>query len=183
MIKDEIIDLARIECQKQGITLPLVLGFIETESGGDQWAYNPEPKYRYLWSCRAHAPFRPITKLEDSSEYPPDDFPAPEAGVDPDAEWWGQQASWGLMQVMGAVAREVGFRGPFLTSLCDPEINLAVGCTKLKRLLKQWGDPEMAACAYNRGSVGYVPNTKEFLNQKYVDKVMLNANFWLSKGV
>lgn len=31
---------------------------------------------------------------------------------------------WGVMQVMGGVAREVGFKGSFLTELCDPEVGI-----------------------------------------------------------
>lgn len=182
MIADSIIDIAVAESKRQGITPALVMGFIQTESSGDSWAHNPEPKYRWLWDYEKRRPFRAITKAEECSEYPPSDFTAPR-GVDPDAEWWDQQSSWGLMQVMGAVAREVGFSGPFLTALCDPEIGVFIGCAKLKALLRQWGDPEMAACVYNRGSPGFKPGTKEFLNQSYVDKVMSASRDWQQKGV
>lgn len=183
MITDEIVDLSRAATAKHGLSLPLVLGVIETESSGDTWAYNPEPKWQYLWDCLRRQPFRAVTKDELRSELPPPDFPAPARGVDADAEWWAQQASWGLMQVMGAVAREMGYGGPFLTALCDPEIGLNVGCAKLARLLRTWGNPEMAVCAYNRGHVGYVPGTREFLNQAYVSKVTSAATAWLNRGV
>jgi hypothetical protein len=36
--------------------------------------------------------------------------------------------SWGLMQVMGQVAREHGYVEKFLSALCDPEAGLATGC-------------------------------------------------------
>ena len=41
--------------------------------------------------------------------------------------------SWGLMQVMGQVARETGFDALFLSALCDPEQGLAVGCKVLRK--------------------------------------------------
>src|SRR5947208_15239037 len=41
--------------------------------------------------------------------------------------------SWGLMQVLGQVARETGFDALFRSALCDPEQGLAVGCKVLRR--------------------------------------------------
>src|SRR5688572_9407095 len=79
------------------------------ESGDNAHAWNPEPAYRYLWDVRQGRPFRPLTPAERQSEVPPADFPT--LAGDRDQEWWAQQASWGLLQVLGAVAREDGFRG------------------------------------------------------------------------
>ncbi|MGD0955720.1 MAG: hypothetical protein ABR953_02685 [Candidatus Acidiferrales bacterium] len=39
--------------------------------------------------------------------------------------------SWGLMQVMGQVARKHGFTGKFLSALCDPVTALDIGCAAL----------------------------------------------------
>jgi len=39
--------------------------------------------------------------------------------------------SWGLMQVMGQLAREHGFDGKFLSALCDPVTGLELGCAVL----------------------------------------------------
>ncbi|HEY6442754.1 MAG TPA: hypothetical protein VIY66_05375, partial [Candidatus Acidoferrales bacterium] len=39
--------------------------------------------------------------------------------------------SWGLMQVMGQVAREHGFTGKFLSALCNPSLGLDIGCAAL----------------------------------------------------
>jgi len=49
-------------------------------------------------------------------------------------ELLGQQTSWGLMQIMGATARERGFRG-WLTELCDPATNLEWGCRHLRWMI------------------------------------------------
>ena len=100
----------------------LVIAVVEVESAGNSWAWNPEPRYRYLWDVKRGRPFRPLTEAERASEIPPDDFSC--IAGDRDQEWWGQQASWGLMQVMGAVAREHGFRGPYLTELSVPELSI-----------------------------------------------------------
>lgn len=39
--------------------------------------------------------------------------------------------SWGLLQVMGQVARENGFDGKFLSALCEPAAGLDCGCRVL----------------------------------------------------
>ncbi len=60
--------------------------------------------------------------------------------------------SYGLMQIMGQVARELGFTGKYLTELCDPLTNLDYGCKKFKRCLdKADGDVRVALLSYNGG--------------------------------
>lgn len=124
------------------------------DRAGDPYAWNPEPRYRYLWNVRVGKPFRPLTDVERASEVPPPDFPC--LAGDPDQEWWGQQASWGFFQIMGAVAREHGFREPFLPALCDPMANVTLGC-RIVRDLVLWadGDVAQAAAAYNAGKGGW----------------------------
>lgn len=124
------------------------------ESEDDPWAYRSEPQYRYLWNVRTHAPFRPLTHAEIASEDPPLDFPTL-AGTRTQ-EWWAQQASWGLMQIMGAVAREHGFTGAYLTRLVDPTVNLTIGGQVLASLLV-WsgGDLRQTFAAYNGGRGGW----------------------------
>jgi soluble lytic murein transglycosylase-like protein len=61
--------------------------------------------------------------------------------------------SFGLMQVMGEVAREFGFKGDFLTELCDPHIGVEFGCRIItKRLAEQSGSTVGALLAYNGGA-------------------------------
>lgn len=148
----------------------LVTALVEQESGvtiEDTYAYNPEEKYHYLWNVRTNAPFRAVTAVELASLYPPHDFPT--LAGDADQEWWAQRASWGLMQIMGAVAREGGFKGPFLVQLSDPVINLGIGCTHLAGLLK-WsgGNLPKALGAYNAGRGGW----NSTAGQAYAAQVM-----------
>ena len=61
--------------------------------------------------------------------------------------------SYGLMQVLGQVAREYGFKGDYLTELCDPLIGLEYGCRKLAHCLdKKNGNISEALLMYNGGS-------------------------------
>jgi hypothetical protein len=150
-----------------GLQADLVVALIEQESGGNPWAWNPEPRYRYLWDVRKRAPFRTITPAERDAEYPPADFPV--IAGDRDQEWWAQQASWGLTQVMGAVAREHGFRDSYLTKLCDPATNLQIGCQHLASAMK-WarGNVSQALASYNAGRGGW----RSTAGQAYARKVL-----------
>jgi soluble lytic murein transglycosylase-like protein len=131
----------------------LLEAMVLKESNGNPWAWNPEPHYRYLWNVKTRAPFRPLTPEEVKSEVPPKDFPC--LAGDRDQEWWAQQASWGLLQLMGAVARERGFRGNYIPEICDPALNLDLGAKHLKSAL-QWaqGDVRIALAGYNAGRGG-----------------------------
>ncbi len=147
----------------------LVQALVQVESGGQPWAWRPEPGYRWLWDVQRGGPFKAQAHEFDAA-HAPKDFPAP-PGVSADAEWWGQRASWGLMQVMGAVAREQGFDGRFLSALCDPETGLTIGCRVLvARLRAVGGDVDAALAQYNGGPAGNQPG-RPLRNAAYVSKV------------
>lgn len=61
----------------------------------------------------------------------------------------GQATSWGPMQIMGAVAREMGFKDEF-SKLCGSE-GIVYGCRKLKTLYNKCGSWDGAVRAYNTG--------------------------------
>jgi len=154
----------------KGLELPLLAALVEKESAGDASAWNPEPRYRYLWNVRTRQPFRRVSDLELAARFPPKDFPA--LAGDPDNEWWGQMASWGLTQIMGAVARELGYRAPFLPALCrDVAANLELGAEHLAGNIKwaaalyvglesgrQAAATRAGLAAYNGGRAGNAPS-------------------------
>ena len=122
-----------------------VLAFCMAESSFHTYAIKFEPQYRWLYGDQ---------KTMSISER------------------LGQMHSWGLMQVMGGVAREHGFVGDF-TQLWEPEIGLRYGMRHLRRYYarhQKW--PETIA-SYNAGSPVVVDG--KFKNQAYVDKVL---KFW-----
>lgn len=135
---------------KFNLPVRLIAAFVTVESGGNPWAWNPEPHYRWLWDVKRNQPFRQLLPGESTNERPPHDFHC--IAGDPDQEWWGQQASWGLMQTMGAVARENGFTGPYLPELCKPFVSLEFGCRHIKKLIQRHNSIDGAIAAYNTGS-------------------------------
>jgi hypothetical protein len=61
--------------------------------------------------------------------------------------------SFGLMQIMGLTARELGFKGRYLTELCNPECGLEFGCRKLRVCMDRTNNKiEDALLQYNGGS-------------------------------
>jgi soluble lytic murein transglycosylase-like protein len=100
----ELIALARTIAEKHSLDPALVCAVIEQESAWDANAIRYEPAFR----TRYVAPL----------------------GL-PATEEVARSISWGLMQVMGQVAREHGFTGKFLSSLCDPAAGLEAGCAVL----------------------------------------------------
>jgi len=164
--------LAKDIAKKHKLPPALVYAIIKVESGQDSAAVRFEPHYRYLWDVRRNRPFRRLTSAESRSETAPADFHAP-SGVGRHTEWQHQQTSWGLMQVMGAVARERGYTGRFLSSLMIPEVGLEYGCRHLAhyayacRYLKLYGWAGVCR-AYNGGPYAAINN----INPEYPEKVL-----------
>lgn len=164
-----------------GSDLPaqLVEAMVLTESGGDIYAWKVEPSYRYLWDISKRAPFRALTAAEITSEKAPADFPLLVGIESRDTEWWGQQASWGPLQLMGAVAREYGYKKSF-PALCSIDDGLSCGIHHLVKLRDRFnakfGWPGVVA-AYNAGSPRFMGDGKTFVNQEYVDKVTAHGGF------
>lgn len=166
--------LAIAEGQAHVHQLPakLVAAVCLVESGNDIFAWRAEPRYRYLWDVKSGGAFRPLTAAENASEAAPADFPYLSGLSSRDSEWRGQQASWGPMQVMGAVAREYGFLGRF-PALCTAWEGVRYGCRHLVQLklryLDRFGWAGVVA-AYNAGSPR-MDETGRWVNEAYVNKI------------
>lgn len=147
------LQIARIANQ-HGLPPELVRAIVQVESDGNPWATRYEPGFfdRYI-KAAAIRPIPPCSLLTERQL---------------------RAMSFGLMQIMGETARWIGFDGPFLTALCDPEIGLEYGCRYLSRLVKTYLDKDgwnAVIAAYNAGSPRK-DRSGAFVNQKYVDKVM-----------
>jgi soluble lytic murein transglycosylase-like protein len=148
-------ELIEAVAKKYDLHLELVDAIVWRESNYDLWAVRYEPGFfeRYIKNAKV-VPLVPCSEATERSL---------------------RAHSFGLMQIMGATARERGFAGTYLTELCDPVTNLDVGCRHLDFLVGKYFDkygwPGVIA-AYNAGSVRYRPGTKIFANQAYVDDVM-----------
>lgn len=164
----------------------MVMAIIQVESAERRSAFRPETSYGYLWDNRLKQPFRRMTEAEMASELPPLDFTDLRGltGRSAAHEWWGQQTSWGYMQVMGAVAREFGFQEIYLTQLLETGYNLEYGCSLLQYHSK-WanGDRDAVLAAYNGGRKGNAPGQIPKRNQGYVNRVLEEMGKIRMRGV
>ena len=158
MIAYELLSIVKAKAAEHGIDPAFVAAFVEVETGGRTFATRFEPAYRYVADAARWA------ALTGTSEA---------------TETTGQMTSWGPMQVMGGVARELGFKG-LLPELSQPEVGIEYGLCQLKRLASNydllpaagaaWTFSEPLAAAYNAGS----PRTGvdgDWINAGYVQRV------------
>ena len=138
--------LIELKASRFGLDPCLLAGLVCQESGGDPDAARPEPIYKWLFGKTATHKAR-VLKLLPRWRTLAQDF-------------YMQRISYGLCQVMGAVARELGLEG-YLTKLCQPDVGLHYGAkvlamkiawAKRKGGWKGESDPARAGLlAYNGG--------------------------------
>lgn len=132
----ELYQLSIQAARDHSLDLALVCAVIEQESAWNPWALRYEPAFYAKYVA-------PLSNVN---------------GLSP-TEAKARSMSWGLMQVMGEVAREIGFKGKYLSQLCDPAINLSIGCQHLANKLKRAnGDIHKALLSWNGGGNKAYPN-------------------------
>lgn len=125
-----LIQAARDAASAEGISPQLVCAVVEQESAWNTFAVRYEPGFLAKYVAPQY------TKGGMSA-----------------TECYTRAMSWGLMQVMGEVARELGFDGSWLTELTDPKVGLEFGCKKLKRCLSHAaGDEAKGLLEWNGGA-------------------------------
>jgi soluble lytic murein transglycosylase-like protein len=131
MADTPLIEQAKQRAAVYGLDPALVCAVCEQESEWDTYAIRFEPAFekKYIHPALPQAPT---------------------------TEEIAKAMSFGLMQVMGEVARERGFKGKFLSSLCDPDIGLHVGCEYLKHIMDNHGGD--VAASLQRWNGGGNPN-------------------------
>ena len=137
------------ESKVNGIDVRAIAAVAMTESSGNPFVTRYEEHY---------------TWLVDPEKY------AKTNGIQLEQERYFQKTSWGMMQIMGGVAREMGYYGP-LTRLAEPSAGLSWGSKKLALCLRKYGNLTDAVSAYNQGS----PRKNDdgtYQNKKHVDRFL-----------
>jgi len=128
--RDDLIALARTTAAAHGLFAHIVCGQIERESSWQPWTIRYEDSFfaRYIQPMLASGALRDPTEAR------------------------ARAFSWGLGQVMGELARELGYRG-HLAALCDPATGIEWQCRALSEKLRlQHGNLPDALQAYNGGA-------------------------------
>lgn len=124
---------------RHGIEPELIAAIIVQESSGNPYAVRPETEgFWKRYGKRVIENFKRTKSRRDDhwAKYP--DLCS---------------ASWGLMQPLYVTAREMGFDPQYPSELCEPALNIDVGCTIFKAKLKAAnGSIPGALLRYNGGS-------------------------------
>ena len=151
MVKLEIRQIIEQEAHEAEIDADLVEAFVIVESSGNPEATRYEPAFYKTYI---------LPMLYANNNLSPEEARK-------------LATSWGLMQIMGQVARERGFKGE-MEELLEPATGLEWSLKHLKRFILKHPDMDSAIASYNAGS----PRRREdgnFVNQDYVNKV---KRFW-----
>jgi soluble lytic murein transglycosylase-like protein len=142
MTKEETIQLAKQIATEHGLSPALVCAVIEQESGWNTWSQRFEPAF-YDKYIAPHYPQRTTESIARATSY-------------------------GLMQVMGATARELGFSDASMVTLCNERTGIYWGCMKLESCLqKSKQDETSALLKYNGGSNKIYPSQVAARKSKY----------------
>jgi soluble lytic murein transglycosylase-like protein len=144
---------------------------------GNQWNLDPK-RLMYAW-IEQESSWNPHAVREERGFYR--NYILPNVGDRRVArEQWARATSWGLLQIMGQVAREQGFRSKYLPELLIPEVNLYHGSQFLAEDRKPRTDGTWAGAlaAYNGGLGGN--REPPYRRQEYVDDIVRRAQRWHS---
>jgi soluble lytic murein transglycosylase-like protein len=135
MNREQLIELAKQKARQHGLDPALVCAVCEHESGWDPNAIRYEPHFK-AW-LQSRRPSEGLAEVELSR----------------------RSVSYGLMQIMGQTAIELGFVDEDLFRLCDePEKGLEFGCRKLAGCLKLHATWEDGLLSYNGGGNSAYPH-------------------------
>jgi len=135
--------------KEHGLSWKLLAAIANQESAGQPYAVRYEPKWKYFYNPGFYAKKNAVTV---------------------ETERTCQMMSWSYCQIMGAVARELGYEGP-MPRLCDATLNFKFAALKLVSIMKKFPAMDSAISAYNAGTPQKGSDGK-FLNQHYVSNVI-----------
>ena len=142
MNKDDLIRMASTTAKAHGLLPSLVCAVCEHESVWNEWAIRYEPAFEKRYD--------PADPMHEPTEH------------------YSRAFSYGLMQIMGETARELGFTGAYLSELCDAITGLEYGCRKLSHCLALHpNDMTAALLAYNGGADPAYPGMVLALRKNY----------------
>ena len=140
MTKPELITLAKAKATDHGLDPALFCALVETESDWYTYASRYEEGFQKYYID----PIKSVRRYGSTSYK---------------TERKDRATSFGLCQVMGQVARELGCEARSLGELTRPEIGLEFGAKRLKKAMdRKGGDVREALLNYNGGSEKSYPD-------------------------
>src|SRR2546426_6368986 len=129
--RDELIGVVRYTAVLHGLSPALMFALVEQESAWNPWGFRYERNF-YTHYLVPHYSASALISM--------------------DTELRARATSWGLFQVLGETAREIGFARKYLAELIQPDVSSEFGCMLFaQKLLKSNGDVRLALLSYNGG--------------------------------
>jgi soluble lytic murein transglycosylase-like protein len=147
--KSEIQKIIDKKAEQYDLDWTWMSAIVSTESGWNPYAMRYEPSYAWFYKTEECAKLAKVTLATEIAT---------------------QKMSWGLAQIMGALAREQGHHGA-LSELTIPEINIDQLALRLKYLRGLTSESDAVFAAYNGGPGALKKIDGAYVNQKYVDTV------------
>ena len=144
-------------CQKYGLNADLVCCMAKIESNCNHLAVRYESKFRWVLN---------VDKM------------AKKNGISEGTENVLQQMSFGPLQIMGGVLREMFYQDELTKMIYDPLLVIDYSCKRIKMLFDKYGNIDDALACWNGGNrKKYLINgLLQYSNQSYVDKVLMVYN-------
>ncbi len=144
-------DLIIQNAEKYNIPPAIVYGVCMQESSMSPYAARYEKHYRWLYKPKQVKP--KTCSLETERIF--------------------QKTSFGMMQMMGGVYRELGYEGWLTEIIGKPELQMDYGCKFLGKKIKKFG-LERGILAYNSGSPR-MNESGDYINAYYLTNVIAHA--------
>lgn len=147
-------EIVRSNAKDYLIDPDLVAAIIWQESKANPLAIRYEPNFRFRKEPYKYARFNGITEATENLL---------------------QSCSFGMMQVMGCVVRELGHQHSLL-ELTEAEVGIKYGCKVLSNLLEKYKTFEEVISSYNQGSP-LRDKRGVLINIKYVTEVIAHLKY------
>lgn len=155
IVPTEIVHIIEAKAVKYNVPARIIYGICMQESNCNQFAARFEPAWKYLVDPKKVKPKGCSTATEENL----------------------QKFSYGIMQVMGSVLREIGYSGWLPEIYSDAELQIEFGTLHLAKGIKRWGSLERGISAYNCGTPDRNKDG-QVDNPEYVSGVMRYAQEW-----
>lgn len=172
-IIDKIYEVFEMQRDLDGIDPVVIQAIAEQESDYLYWAMRFEPGFYYTYIYKKYSYNGVKKELGESGR----DLLRK---ISLSTEEFSRACSWGVMQVMGQVMRERGYKGILHHVLFVPEIGIEYGIRQFHRQWRRYnGDLDKTIHAYNagtaRGDSGSFPYVIEVKNR--IERIKKNGRY------
>lgn len=161
MTKHDVIELLTAAERANGLEACLLVAMAEVETAFVPNRTRFEGSYKYFYQAQDNALRLGITLATEQAL---------------------QAFSYGPLQIMGGVTRELGYQGDLMDLHENAALAIDYSVKHLANLRARYPNGQDWLAAYNAGSPRLGVMGQGYVNQAYVDKVLLALGRWTAPG-